>query len=149
MNYCNIEDIESVIPRQELINLTVDNPTYESVVDSNIFNKCAEFADSLIDSHIRAKYKLPLKVIPEFLTEIAKDIVAYRLYIRRPQKLPDHIKENYKSALELLVKIKKGDILLETPEELPEAEIDKPRPTYLVHSSKRIFTDNVMKRYGF
>ena len=148
MSYCTLEDIKSVIPQQELVNLTVDIPERDSAIDESVFQKCTDFADSLIDGHIRAKYKLPLITIPDFLKELAKDITAYRLYLRRPQKLPEHIKENYKTAMDLLVRIKKGDILLETPEELPDGEIQKPKPTYLVSSSDRIFTDKVMHRYG-
>lgn len=148
MGYCSLKDIKSVIPMQELINLTVDNPTRESIVDETIFSQCAEFADSLINGYIRAKYTLPLKTVPMFLLELAKDITAYRLYMRRPQKLPEHIKDNYSKTLDLLTKIKRGDILLETPEELPDGQIQKPKPTYLVKSSDRIFTDSVMHRYG-
>lgn len=148
MPYCSIEQIKSVIPEVQLVRLTVDVPESSSVIDTTIYDQCAEFADSLIDGYVRAKYTLPLKYIPEFLVQIAKDITAYRLYLRRPQELPEHIKENYKAAIELLKDIQKGDILLESPQELPEdAELSKPSPAYLYNSPKRMFTDSVLRKF--
>lgn len=148
MPYCSIEEIKSVIPEVQLVRLTVDVPESSSVIDTTIYEQCAEFADSLIDGYVRAKYTLPLKYIPEFLVQIAKDITAYRLYLRRPQELPEHIKENYKAAIELLKDIQKGDILLESPQELPEdAELSKPSPAYLYNSPKRMFTDRVLRKF--
>lgn len=149
MTYCTLEEIKSLIPERQLVRLTVDEPLEDSAIDEEIFKQCAEFSDSLIDGYVRAKYSLPLKYVPEFLVQIAKDITAYRLYLRRPQEIPEHIKENYKTALDLLKSIKKGDILLESPSEMPDdAQIPKPAPTFMVKSSPRIFTDQLLNRYG-
>lgn len=149
MPYCTLEKIKSIIPEKELINLTVDNPRNDSVIDENCLNECIKAADSLIDGYIRAKYSLPLSHVPAFIATIAADITAYRLYMRRPKTMPDHIKANYETALKQLLQIKKGDLLLETPQELPDdAQMPEPAPTFLVKSSPRIFSDGLLRKYG-
>lgn len=148
MAYCSVEDIKSIIPEQQLVRLTVDNPDIESEIDTAVFEKCTEFSDSLIDGYVRARYTLPLKYVPEFLKQLSKDITAYRLYLRRPQEIPEHIKENYKNAIELLKDIKKGDIELETPAEMPDdSEMSKPKGAYLHKTSKRMFPDDVLNKF--
>jgi phage gp36-like protein len=147
MTYCTLNDVESVVPMQELVNLTVDEPSADSTVDTDILNECIESAGSIIDGYLRARYTLPLLSTPKFLTTIASDITAYRLYMRRPQTMPEHIKFNYETALKELLKIKKGDILLETPSENP----DMPKIQSGIKTNKtkkdRIFNDKTMRMY--
>lgn len=149
MGYCTLKDIISVIPERELINLTVDEPDENSVIDESIFDECTEVADSLINGYLRARYKLPLTVVPSFLRTIAIDITAYRLYMRRPRAIPEHIKDNYKDAISKLNDLKKGNIMLETPEEMPDGQMPAGKSAFRVNKTAkdRIFNDGLMNRF--
>lgn len=135
--YCTLKDIKNIIPESELINLTVDEPTNESIVDEQRFDDVSSLADEVINSYIRAKYKLPLKFVPGQIQTLAADITAYRLYSRRPETMPEHIEKNYKIALDTLLQIQKGIIILDLPDEHPDEDIQKPQPSYLSNKGNR------------
>ena len=149
MTYCTIEDIKNVIPEKELINLTNDSPSVVGLsVDQSRFEAVSEDSDSLINGYLRARYNLPLANIPRTIVQIATDVCAYRLYLRRPQKIPEHITNNYNKALALLADIQKGKFLLETPQESPEtSEVSSVKSVYRVNKTKndKIFTDKIMR----
>lgn len=149
MAYCTLTDILTVIPEQELINLTVDEPGEDDVVNEAIFEECAAAADSLINGYLRARYTLPLSVVPAFLKTIGTDITAYRLYLRRPCNIPEQIKFNYETALKQLLALKKGDILLETPNESPDGQMPAQKPAFRVNktANDRIFTDRMFNSF--
>lgn len=135
--YCTVDEIKNIIPESELINLTVDEPDENSVIDEQRFNDVSAWADDFINGYIRAKYRLPLVFVPTLVTKLSSDIVAYRLYMRRPQDMPEHIKNNYKFALDTLSQIQKGIIILDLPSEHPDEEIQKPQPSYLSNKNNR------------
>lgn len=149
MSYCSIDDILCVIPHRELVNLTNDKPCASSDIDVERFEAVATTVDSLIDGYLRARYKLPLKSTPKFIKQIAVDIYAYRLYCRRPHDMPEHIKENYKVAINNLQEIRKGNLLLEDVSEDPDADIPPVKSTIRINkrSQDRIFTTDVMRAY--
>lgn len=154
MAYCTLDDIKNVIPERQLINLTNDNPSVSSVVDEKRFEAVCKDADSLINGYLRARYNLPLKIIPQTITQIAIDVCAYRIYLRRPETIPEHIVKNYDRALTLLVAIQKGNFILETASEVTseeETNITLPavKSVYRINRTKKdkIFTDNLMKTF--
>lgn len=149
MPYCNVEEILNIIPGDELINLTVDNPSNESVVDITRFNEVANYADELINGYLRAKYHLPLDLIPELIVKLSADIVAYRLHLRRPQDIPEHIRENYKMANRTLGEIQKGNIILDTPTEHPDKQIQKPKGSFLTNKTteNKIFNESYFNKF--
>lgn len=148
--YCTLTDIVNVIPEQELINLTNDAPSVNSSVDEVRFKAVSEDADSLINGYLRARYNLPLKDVPRTITQIAIDICAYRLYLRRPNKIPDHITNNYNKAFTLLTDIQKGKYLLETADEMPETSIQNTGGAYRINKSRKdkVFNDRMMSMFG-
>lgn len=150
MAYCTLTDIANIIPEKELINLTNDNPSQNSLVDEKRFKAVSEDADSLINGYLRARYTLPLKDIPRTIVQIATDVCAYRLYLRRPQKIPDHITNNYNRALTLLSDIQKGKFLLETSSEVPEASIQNTGGAYRINKTRKdkVFNDRMMSMFG-
>lgn len=150
MAYCTLTDIVNVIPEKELINLTNDIPSRDSSVDEERFEAVSNDADSLINGYLRARYMLPLKDIPRTIVQIAIDVCAYRLYLRRPQKIPDHITNNYNNALTLLSDIQKGKFLLETSSEVPEASIQNTGGAYRINKTTRdkVFNDGMMSAFG-
>ena len=151
MSYCTLENITSLIPMQELINLTNDETLARDVKEIN--TKQAEnaisYADEIINSYLRNKYKLPLKFVPPILTQIAVDLTAFRLYSRRPRKLPEHIKDSYDVAINLLKNIQKETMILDLPHEHPDKEVSKPAPMILTNkgANSKIFSDDVMKGF--
>lgn len=149
MSYCTLEDITVVIPERELIDLTNDNPRESSVIDVNRFEAVSITVDSLINGYLRARYKLPLKTTPEFIKQIAIDICAYRLYCRRPHKMPDHVKENYEIAIKNLQDIRKGNLLCEDVTEDPDSDIPPVQSSIRINkrTKDRIFNDCVMNCY--
>lgn len=152
MAYCSYNDILDIIPETELVNLTVDEPDENSKVDMDRFSTVANYADELINGYLRAKYSLPLLLIPDLIKKIAADIVAYRLYIRRPQDMPEHIKENFKEAKSDLANIQKGNITLDTPNEHPDTPFKKPDSAFLLNKTPKdkIFNNTFFQGYrGF
>lgn len=150
MSYCNIDDIKNIIPEDELINLTNDNPSTAFGIDNNRFEAVCLISDSLIDGYLRARYQLPLKSIPLFIKQIAQDICAYRLYSRRPNDIPEHIVKNYDYAIKNLTEIKKGNLLLEDLAENPASEIPAQKSGIRINkrTSSRIFNDDFMRAFG-
>ena len=150
MAYCSIDDIKNIIPERELINLTNDTPSLSSVIDITRFEAVCLVTDSLINGYLRARYKLPLKTVPSFISQIAQDICAYRLYSRRPREIPEHIVKNYEYAISNLKSIKKGELLLEDSSEDPSSEIPSVKTKFRTNKTRqdRIFNDNVLGAFG-
>lgn len=149
MSYCSIDDVKNIIPERELINLTNDNPTREDVIDVSRFEAVSKDTDSLIDGYLRARYKLPLKTIPSFITQIAQDICAYRLYLRRPREIPENIVKNYEHAISNLKEIKKGNLLLPDNTEDEESLISAPKSIFRINkrTSSRLFGENFIQSF--
>ena len=149
MSYCSVNEIKTIVPEDELINLTVDNPDEDSTVDVAMFEDISKYADELINGYLRSRYTLPLSLVPDLIKKLASDIVAYRLYLRRPQDIPEHIKENYKMAVRTLSEIQKGTFILDMPQEHPDQEVQKPKPSFLTNknSNSRYFNDSYFNKF--
>lgn len=116
--YCNLDDLISIIPEKELINLSNDKPA--DTINRVTVNICMSFADELINASLRNKYRLPLSFVPDLVKQLSADITAYRVYSRRPKDVPEHIKQNYEFALKILANIQKGITVLDLPSEHPD-----------------------------
>lgn len=153
MSYCTLENLTSLIPMQELINLTNDETLARDIKEVNTkqVENAISYADELINSYLRNKYKLPLKFVPPILTQIAVDLTAFRLYSRRPRKLPEHIKDSYDTAINLLKNIQKEVMILDLPHEHPDKEVSKPAPMILTNKgvNSKLFSDDVMRTFRF
>lgn len=142
MAYSTLDDLKNIIAEEELINLTNDKfPATQ--INLEIISSSIEYADEFINSYLRNKYTLPLGMIPKIIENLSTDIAAYRLYVRRPRKLPDHIVENYNEAKKILANLKKGEMILDMPSEHPEDNSIKPVQMVVTNktSSSRIFND--------
>lgn len=149
MPYCNLEDVKNIVPEPELINLTNDEITSDSTINMDVLNLIINHADDLIDGYLRTRYKLPLKFTPSILQTISADISAYRVYLRRPSDIPEHIVKNYEKAISLLDKIQAGKILLDLPSEHPDEEIQKPPQVFRTNKTEndKIFNDNFLRKF--
>jgi|GEM_PF-242624 len=148
MPYTSLEQLKTIIPEQELANLTNDDRLTREI-NADIISSAIAYADELINAYLRNKYKLPLKSAPAIIANISADIAAFRLYSRRPQKMPEHIKERYSEAVKILSNIKKEEMLLDLPSEHPESEIT-PAGKMIVSnktSSSTKFNDTIWKQF--
>lgn len=109
--YCSADDIKTVIPDKELVNLTQDDPR-QTQPDKDMLNKIISLSDELIDGYLRTRYTLPFVDVPELIRALSIDISVYKLYSRRPRKLDDTVKEAYSNAVKTLESIQKGIITL-------------------------------------
>lgn len=148
MSYSKLENLTNIIPLKELINLTNDTaPATEINIEK--INKAIEYADELINSYLRNKYVLPLKYVPMIIQQLSTDIAAYRLYSRRPGKLPEHIKESYEEAKKILSNLQKEQMLLDLPSEHPSEEVAKSSKMITTNktSTSRIFNDTMWSSF--
>jgi len=143
MAYCTLEDLEKIMPEQDLIELTDDDVPAAVIVTANVDKAIAD-AGELIDGYLRARYSLPLTPAPGLINTLACDIAVYRLYARRVKLTPpEGVSERYKNALKLLDLIQKGEITLgDGGAQTPEASGDS-----VSVSADRIFTRRKMKGY--
>ncbi len=147
MAYTTVENLISLIPYQELVNLTNDDDSKE-INEKNV-NCAISYAEEFINSYLRNKYSLPLKYVPALIVQLSTDIAAYRIYSRRPRKLPEHIKESYDAAVRILKDIQKEQMILDLPDEHPDKEITKPASMIVTNKTKssKIFSDSLMERF--
>lgn len=148
MAYSTLENLTNIIPLKELINLTNDTaPATEINIDK--INNAVEYADELINTYLRNKYVLPLKYVPMIIQQVSADIAAYRLYSRRPGKLPEHIKESYEEAKKILSNLQKEQMLLDLPSEHPNEEVAKSAKMITTNksSTSRIFNDSMWSSF--
>ena len=112
MPYCTQTDIETVIPLNEIIQMTNDTPG-GTTVDESILTGIIAVADGIIDGYLQARYStLPLSPVPVIIKEISKELSAYKLYQRRVSELPESVRDMYKNSMRLLEKISSGQISL-------------------------------------
>lgn len=147
MPYSSIETLTTLIPLQELINLTNDEPACE--VNAARVKDAINYADEIINSYLRNKYVLPLKFVPPIIVNLSTDIAAFRLYSRRPRKLPEHIQSSYDTAIKILTSIQKEQMILDLPEEHPDEKVTSPAKMIITNktSSSKIFSDSLMKGF--
>jgi len=142
--YCTVDDIKMTIPERELINLTQDNPAQNQSVDTVLLEQIITLSGEVIDGYLRSRYTLPLASTPDLIKSLAIDIVVYRLYSRRPTKINDTVKDNYKEALNQLLQVQKGLLMLALDVNNIQVELR----TNLIRTNKRRedkkFTDNYL-----
>lgn len=108
MAYCTQADIEKLMPRQELAELTTesgDMPAAEVVTEGIVR------AEAEIDSYLGVRYQLPLSTVPARVKSLAVDIAIYYLYSRR-SAVPQVREQNYQNALHYLQEVAAGRALV-------------------------------------
>lgn len=146
--YCTIEDLINRITEKALVNLTNDILPATSV-NKEIAEENITIADDLINSSLRNKYKLPLKVVPNLVKQLSADITIYRLYCRRPQNVPENYKKNYEIALQILKDLQSGAKVLDIPSSSFDGDTAQSVQSALYLTDKadedRIFSDDFLK----
>lgn len=149
MSYTNLDNLTTIIPMQELANLTNDDRLSKEI-RSEIVDSAIVYADELINTYLRNKYKLPLKMVPQIIINISTDIAAFRLYSRRPQKMPEHIQNRYDEAIKILSNIKKEEMILDLPSEHPDKEVTPPSKMIVSNKTEKskMFNDNLWSQFS-
>lgn len=144
MPYCTLSDLTAAIPEDRVIQLTDD--TGDGIVDETKVGEAIDYADTLIDGHLRGRYTLPLSPVPKLVNKLSVDLAIWHLYARRPEiDVPDSIMERYRNALKLLRQVQNGEIKLgiETPAAGPGAGEYKTNKT----ASDKMFGKTVLDTF--
>lgn len=112
MSYASHQDMTDRFGEQELIQLT-DRDGTAGVIVAGVLDRALGDADALIDSHLQsAGYSLPLATAVTLLTTIGVDLARAKLYDENPS---DTVLAREKNALQLLLRIAKGELKLGLP----------------------------------
>lgn len=120
MAYSTQADVINQLPEEHVGHLT--NDTDGNSINSTVLSSAIEFADSLIDSYLRGKHSVPFTTAPPLIKHISVDLAVWRLYSRRNIPwLDEDTSYNYirKEAIKQLEEIRKGVILIDTPDDTP------------------------------
>ncbi|EDS7590205.1 DUF1320 domain-containing protein, partial [Salmonella enterica subsp. diarizonae] len=128
--YCSQADVEKVISRRTLIQLTSDSSAdvpvadddgrvfsrpQASVINSDVIDDAIRSACELIDAYLRGRYDVvAVKASsPTVLRDLAVNIVRQKLYERRPEMdVPKAVETSYNATRQMLTDIKNGGLTL-------------------------------------
>ncbi|EDU6365865.1 TPA: DUF1320 domain-containing protein [Salmonella enterica subsp. houtenae] len=149
--YCSQADVEKVISRRTLIQLTsdssVDAPVADddgrvfsrpqaSEINADVIEDAIRSACELIDAYLRGRYDVvAVKASsPTVLRDLAVNIVRQKLYERRPEMaVPKTVETSYNATRQMLTDIKNGGLTLGIA---PEGK-DMPDPGQIRVKSRR------------
>lgn len=138
MGYCSVEDIKVYIPESQLIEITDDSSLGE--VNTVLVEVIISDAGELVDGYLSARYTVPLSDVSKLVKSITVDIASYLLYSRRLSlEMPDSLSARYKNALNILDKIRKGELSLGLPTDTEGSST--PLAQSVSNRRDRIFTD--------
>jgi phage gp36-like protein len=135
-----------------LTRLTVENPTEESVVETNVLDKAITAVDGLISSFLRDKYTLPLSEVPPELEDCAQNLVLEKIYSGKPEReTPKNVTDRAAAAMTWLKDIKKGLASLSVATLAPAPGTNSETGSGFFRTSKkvsdRIFSDTVLDSF--
>jgi len=114
MSYSTNDDLLKVFSANELGKLTGE-PNGAFIEYSRI-DMARDSADTFIDAHLRGKYLLPLNLpIDKLINKLSIDLTMFYLYeaSRKVSIIPETIQALRKNAIDLLMKLAKGQLILE------------------------------------
>ena len=107
--YATQTDIENAYGSEAL--LLVADRDGDGSVDQPVLDDALASADATIDGYVNARYALPLAQTPQLLTDIAVDLVMYRL-ASQADLATEERRNRYDDAIKTLRGISKGEIRL-------------------------------------
>lgn len=116
MAYCVQADIEAVVPRRDLVQLTDDTGT--GGVSSAVLTAAIAEADALIEGYLRSVVDVPLvSPVPSIIKGISVALAIHVIYRRRFASLEGGIPEGVQAAHDQaradLRAIQRGEIVLD------------------------------------
>jgi phage gp36-like protein len=138
--YVTLDDLLARFPEADLVQLTDDEGA--GAIDVSRIDRAIASAGTIIDGYVAAKYRTGQLPTPPLLTELAGDIVLFRLHERRDTP-PERVSNAHDRALAMLAQIAKGTIKLDVGEETLA-----PRPgAVLVSRPTRLFGRDDMQGF--
>jgi phage gp36-like protein len=112
MPYITQTDLLQRMTLKQLTQLTDDAATGSP--DETIVSGVLEEASGMVDGYCRNKYATPLQQSDEVMS-IARDIAVYLLFSRRPQAMPETVRQRYSDRIALLKDVSRGSAVLDQP----------------------------------
>jgi phage gp36-like protein len=109
MAYCSQSDLLTMIPLEELAELTADSG---DTPDSQVVAEAIQMADAEIDAYLGLRHTLPLTPLPDQVKGLSIDMALYHLYSRR-SVAPTVRKQKYDAAVSFLKLVASGEAVLE------------------------------------
>jgi phage gp36-like protein len=109
MAYCTQSDLITMIPLQELAELTADSG---DTPDSQVVDEAIHRADAEIDAYLGMRHTLPLSPLPDQVKGLSIDMALYHLYSRR-SVAPTVRRQKYEAAVAFLKLVAAGEAVLE------------------------------------
>lgn len=140
MSYATIDDIRTQIREAELIGLTDEENSGETVEAT--VTAALDAASVEIDGYLGGRYSLPLAVVPEILGKLCVDIAIYNLYALGDGAPPNR-KDRYDNAVRFLRSIAKGEITLGADDPAGSGSADTPATA----SGDAVFSPDTLAGY--
>lgn len=141
MGYATRQDMIDRFGEAELVQATnLEEENTFQIVD-RVLNAALAYADSLIDSYLRAKYVLPLASVPAVLIDTACDLARFRLWVQKPSEA---VSERNSQALSFLKSVASGAAALVVA---APAESPAPQGGPVVQAGDRVFTPDTLDDY--
>lgn len=148
MAYASSDDMIARYPNRDLVQLTNEDPT-QTEINTSVIDQALADASAEIDGYLDGRFALPLTDAPALLDRLACDVAMYRLQSLRPLHDMADARKRYEDAIELLVRVARGEVTLGlTSDNLEPAEghdeitlIKEPGP------AMRIFSRSSMRGY--
>jgi phage gp36-like protein len=122
--YATADDMIARYPNRDLVQLTNEDPT-QTEVDTSFIDQALTDASAEIDGYLDGRFALPLTDFPVVLNRMACDIAMYRLQSLRPIHDMADARKRYEDAIELLVRVARGEVTLGlTPDNLEPADAE-------------------------
>jgi phage gp36-like protein len=120
--YASSGDMIARYPNRDLVQLTNEDPT-QIEVNASVIDQALADASAEIDGYLDGRFALPLTDVPAVLNRLACDVAMYRMQSLRPLHDMADARKRYEDAIELLVRVARGQVTLGlTPDNLEPAE---------------------------
>jgi phage gp36-like protein len=111
MAYASPNDMIARYPNRDLVQLSNEDPT-QTMVNTAALEQALGDASAEIDGYLESRFALPLGDPPAVLNRLACDIAMYRLQSLRPLHDLADARKRYEDAVELLVRVARGEVTL-------------------------------------
>lgn len=111
--FIDITDLEGKYQELDLVRLSRDDGTTETMINTDVVNSAIEEAESIIRMYLISRYKLPFSVVPNVVKRIAKQLTYYILAERKGLNR-DNLQVMYENDISMLKSINRGELPLDT-----------------------------------
>lgn len=111
MPYASPNDMIARYPNRDLVQLSNEDPT-QTTVNAAALEQALNDAAAEIDGYLESRFALPLADPPAVLSRLTCDIAMYRLQSLRPLHDLADARKRYEDAVDLLVRVARGEVTL-------------------------------------